>query len=99
MPPGVSGFVVQPALVVAAGAVLDALLLERRTVAAGIAYTVALAVAAMMLARGKVSRICFQIGEADEVIVRGRGSWDLSQVVTGGWCRLDACSLRLAPTG
>jgi hypothetical protein len=47
--PGVSGFVVQPALVVAAGAVLAALLLERRTVTAGIAYLLALAVAAMML--------------------------------------------------
>jgi Peptidase family M28 len=47
--PGVSGFVVQPSLVVAAGGVLAALLLERRTFAAGIAYLVALAVAAMML--------------------------------------------------
>jgi hypothetical protein len=46
--PGVSGFVVQPSLVVAAGAVVAALLLERRTVAAG-AYLLALAVAAMML--------------------------------------------------
>jgi hypothetical protein len=47
--PGVSGLVVQPSLVVAGGAVLAALLLPRRTVAAGIAYLLALAVAAMML--------------------------------------------------
>jgi hypothetical protein len=48
--PGVSGsLVVQPSLVVAAGAVLAALLLELRAVAAGIAYLLALAVAAMML--------------------------------------------------
>jgi hypothetical protein len=48
--PGVSGsLVVQPSLVVAGGAVLAVLLLERRTVAAGIAYLLALAVAAMML--------------------------------------------------
>jgi Peptidase family M28 len=47
---GVSGsLVVQPSLVVAGGAVLAVLLLERRTVAAGIAYLLALAVAAMML--------------------------------------------------
>jgi hypothetical protein len=50
--PGVSGSVVQPSLVVAGGAVLAALLLERRTVAAGIAYLLALAVAAMMLGTG-----------------------------------------------
>jgi len=47
--PGVSGLVVQPSLVVAAGGVLAALLLERGAVAAGIAYLLALAVAAMML--------------------------------------------------
>jgi hypothetical protein len=48
--PGVSGsLIVQPSLVVAGGAVLAALLLERRTVPAGIAYLLALAVAAMML--------------------------------------------------
>jgi uncharacterized membrane protein YhaH (DUF805 family) len=46
--PGVSGLVVQPSLVVAAGGVLAALLLERAAVAA-IAYLLALAVAAMML--------------------------------------------------
>jgi Peptidase family M28 len=47
--PGVSGSLVQPSLVVAGGATLAALLLERHTVAAGIAYLIALAVAAMML--------------------------------------------------
>jgi hypothetical protein len=48
--PGVSGsLIVQPSLVVAGGAVLAVLHLERRTVAAGIAYLLALAVAAMML--------------------------------------------------
>ena len=48
--PGVSGsLIVQPSLVVAGGAVLAALLLPRRTVAASIAYLLALAVAAMML--------------------------------------------------
>jgi Peptidase family M28 len=48
--PGVSGsLVVQPSLVVAAGAVLAALLLGWRTVAAGITYLLALAAAAMML--------------------------------------------------
>ena len=47
--PGVSGLVVQPSLVVAAGGVLAALLLERGAVAAGIAYLLALAVAAVML--------------------------------------------------
>ena len=48
--PGVSGsLIVQPSLVVAAGGVLAALLLAWRTVAAGIAYLLALAVAAMML--------------------------------------------------
>jgi hypothetical protein len=47
--PGVSGLVVQPSLVVAAGGVLAALLLERGAVAAGIAYLLALAIAAMML--------------------------------------------------
>jgi hypothetical protein len=47
--PGVSGLVVQPSLVVTAGAVLATLLLPRRTVAAGIAYLLALAAAAMML--------------------------------------------------
>ena len=58
--PGVSGsLVVQPSLVVAAGAVLAALL-ERRTVAAGIAYLLALAVAAMML--GPAVWIGFDIG-------------------------------------
>jgi hypothetical protein len=57
--PGVSGFVVQPSLVVAAGAVVAALLLERRTVAAG-AYLLALAVAAMML--GPAVWIGFDIG-------------------------------------
>jgi Peptidase family M28 len=59
--PGVSGsLVVQPSLVVAGGAVLAALLLERRTVAAGIAYLLALAVAAMML--GPAVSIGFDIG-------------------------------------
>ena len=59
--PGVSGsLVVQPSLVVAGGAVLAALLLERRTVAAGIAYLLALAVAAMML--GPAVWIGFDIG-------------------------------------
>jgi Peptidase family M28 len=48
--PGVSGsLIVQPSLVVAGGAVLAALLLPRRTVAAGITYLLALAIAAMML--------------------------------------------------
>ena len=48
--PGVSGsLIVQPSLVVAAGGVLATLLLAWRTVAAGIAYLLALAVAAMML--------------------------------------------------
>jgi len=47
--PGVSGLVVQPSLAVAGGGVLAALLLARRTVAAGVAYLLALAVAAMML--------------------------------------------------
>ena len=47
--PGVSGLVVQPSLVVAAGAVSAALLFQRRTVAAAIAYLLALAVAATML--------------------------------------------------
>jgi Peptidase family M28 len=59
--PGVSGsLVVQPSLVVAGGAVLAALLLERRTLAAGIAYLLALAVAAMML--GPAVWIGFDIG-------------------------------------
>ena len=59
--PGVSGsLVVQPSLVVAGGAVLAALLLPRRTVAASIAYLLALAVAAMML--GPAVWIGFDIG-------------------------------------
>jgi hypothetical protein len=58
--PGVSGFVVQPSLVVAAGAVLAALLLKREAVAAGIAYLLALAVTAMML--GPAVWIGFDIG-------------------------------------
>jgi hypothetical protein len=59
--PGVSGsLVVQPSLVVAGGAVLAALLLEQRTLAAGIAYLLALAVAAMML--GPAVWIGFDIG-------------------------------------
>jgi hypothetical protein len=58
--PGVSGLVVQPSLVVAAGAVLAALLLKREAVAAGIAYLLALAVTAMML--GPAVWIGFDIG-------------------------------------
>ncbi|MBD0293033.1 MAG: M28 family peptidase [Jiangellaceae bacterium] len=50
--PGVSGSVVQPSLVVAGGAVLAALLLEHRPVAAGIVYLLALAVTATMLGTG-----------------------------------------------
>jgi hypothetical protein len=50
--PGVSGSVVQPTLVVAAGAVVAVLLPERRTLARASVYLLALAVAAIMLGPG-----------------------------------------------
>ncbi|HJY46032.1 MAG TPA: M28 family peptidase, partial [Propionibacteriaceae bacterium] len=58
--PGVSGAVVQPTLVVAAGAVISVLLPERRTLARAGVYLLALAVAAIML--GPAVWIGFDIG-------------------------------------
>ena len=58
--PGVSGAVVQPALVVTAGAVVAVLLPERRTLARAGVYLLALAVAAIML--GPAVWIGFDIG-------------------------------------
>jgi Peptidase family M28 len=58
--PGVSGAVVQPTLVVAAGAVVAVLLPERRTLARAGVYLLALAVAAIML--GPAVWIGFDIG-------------------------------------
>ena len=58
--PGVSGAVVQPALVVTAGAVVAVLLPERRTAARAGVYLLALAVAAIML--GPAVWIGFDIG-------------------------------------
>jgi hypothetical protein len=58
--PGVSGAVVQPTLVVAAGAAIAVLLPERRTLARAGVYLLALAVAAIML--GPAVWIGFDIG-------------------------------------
>jgi hypothetical protein len=58
--PGISGAVVQPALVVAAGAVVAVLLPEHRTAARNGVYLLALAVAAIML--GPAIWIGFDIG-------------------------------------
>jgi hypothetical protein len=58
--PGISGSVVQPALVVAIGAVAAVLLPERRTAARGGSYLLSLAVAAIML--GPAVWIGFDIG-------------------------------------
>ncbi|HET9565262.1 MAG TPA: M28 family peptidase [Mycobacterium sp.] len=58
--PGLSGSVVQPALVVATGAAVASLLPERRTAARGGVYLLALAVAAIML--GPAVWIGFDIG-------------------------------------
>ena len=58
--PGVSGAVVQPTLVVAAGAVVAVLLPERRTLARAGVYLLALAVAAILL--GPAVWIGFDIG-------------------------------------
>jgi hypothetical protein len=58
--PGVSGSVVQPALVVTVGAVVAVLLPERHTAARGGVYLLALAVAAIML--GPAVWIGFDIG-------------------------------------
>jgi hypothetical protein len=58
--PGVSGAVVQPALVVAIGAVVAVLVPERRTAARSGVYLLALAVAAMML--GPAVWMGFDIG-------------------------------------
>ena len=58
--PGISGAVVQPALVVATGAVVAALLPEHRTAARNGVYLLALAVAAIML--GPAIWIGFDIG-------------------------------------
>ena len=58
--PGISGAVVQPALVVATGAVVAVLLPERRTAARSGVYLLALAVAAIML--GPAIWIGFDIG-------------------------------------
>ena len=59
--PGVSGsLIVQPSLVVAGGAVLAALLRQWRTLTAGIAYLLGLAVAAMIL--GPTVWIGFDLG-------------------------------------
>jgi hypothetical protein len=58
--PGISGAVVQPTLVVAAGAVVAVLLPERRTAARGGVYLLALAIAAIML--GPAVWIGFDIG-------------------------------------
>jgi hypothetical protein len=58
--PGVSGAVVQPVLVVAAGAVIAALLPERLSVARGGVYLLALAAAAILL--GPAVWIGFDIG-------------------------------------
>jgi hypothetical protein len=58
--PGVSGAVVQPTLVVAAGAVMAVLLAERRTVARAGVYLLAMALAAIML--GPAVWIGFDIG-------------------------------------
>ena len=58
--PGVSGAVVQPTLVVAAGAVVAVLLPERRTAPRIVVYLVALAVAAIML--GPAVWMGFDIG-------------------------------------
>ena len=55
--PGVSGSVVQPTLVVAAGAVVAVLLPERRTLARAGVYLLALAVAAIMLGPGCLDRV------------------------------------------
>ena len=58
--PGISGAVVQPTVVVAAGAVIAALLPERRTVARSGVYLLALVAAAIML--GPAIWIGFDIG-------------------------------------
>ena len=58
--PGISGAVVQPALVVATGAVVAVLLPERRTAARSGVYLIALAVAAIML--GPAIWIGFDLG-------------------------------------
>jgi hypothetical protein len=87
--PGVSGSVVQPTLVVAAGAVVAVLLPERRTLARASVYLLALAVAAIMLGPGVW--IGFDIGlNAGPRPVRDRSDETRGERMSHPWSDLAA---------